>query len=70
MLNGTCLQNRIKVVVAHVNKNKNRSNKTAKKKSVNCDKKLFGSGSTVISRVMAVNVKPQKRERTPERFER
>jgi hypothetical protein len=70
MLNGTCSQNRIKVVVAHANKNKNRSNKTVKKKSVNCDKKLFGSGSTVIRRVIAVNVKPQKRERTPERFER
>jgi len=57
-------------MVVHVRENKNRSNNTAKKKSVNCAKMLLGSGSWVISMVIDVNVKPQKRERTPERFER
>jgi len=54
----------------HPIKNNDRSNKTAKKKSVNCDIILLGSGSRVISRVMVVNVKPAKKENILTAFDR
>ncbi len=44
-------------------------NKTDRKKSVTCEENSFGFGRKVRSMVIAVNVKPQKRDSTLVRFD-
>jgi hypothetical protein len=52
----------IMIMVCHANKNRHKSNKTTKKKRVSCEMKLLGFGSWSRSSVMALNVKPEKRD--------
>jgi len=66
---GTFLQKRIDVVRLYSTRKTNRSNSTAKKKSVSCDCNLLGFGSCVRSMVMTVNVKPARRDSVLTRFD-
>jgi hypothetical protein len=50
------------IMVCQANKNRHKSNKTTKKKRVSCEMKLLGSGSWSRRSVMALNVKPEKRD--------
>jgi hypothetical protein len=52
----------IMIMVCHTNKKRHKSNKTTKKKRVSCEMKLLGFGSWSRSNVMALNVKPAKRD--------
>lgn len=52
----------IMIMVCHANKKRHKSNKTTKKKRVSCEMKLLGSGSWSSSSVIALNVKPEKRD--------
>jgi len=52
----------ITIMVCHANKNRHKSNKTTNKKRVICEMRLLGSGSWSRSSVMALNVKPEKRD--------
>jgi len=50
------------MTVCHPNKNRHKSNKTTRKKRVDCEMRLLGSGSWLRSTVMALNVNPEKRD--------
>jgi len=50
------------IMVCHANKNRHKSNNTTRKKRVSCEIRLLGSGNWLRSIVMALNVKPEKRD--------
>jgi hypothetical protein len=52
----------IMIMVCHANKNRHKSNKTTKKKRMSCELKLLGSWSWSSNSVIALNVKPEKRD--------
>lgn len=58
---GRFLQAFINIVLAIPNKNMNKKNKDARKKSTNCTVRLPRTGNWLSSIVMPVNVKPLRR---------